>query len=92
MEEKKKRAEIVKETSQGLRGTIATELGEGSRFVDLMHVDSGAISTQPVRLAGGDTPKNAIFHRLPEGVHRVTFRSANKRKPAISDYVVSVEK
>jgi sulfite reductase (ferredoxin) len=31
MEEKKKRAEIVKETSQGLRGTIATELGEGSR-------------------------------------------------------------
>ncbi|MEK7404615.1 MAG: NADPH-dependent assimilatory sulfite reductase hemoprotein subunit [Acidobacteriota bacterium] len=32
MEEKKKsRAEIVKENSQGLRGAIATELGEGSR-------------------------------------------------------------
>jgi hypothetical protein len=63
-----------------------------SGFVELLHVDSKATFTEPVRLTAGDTPRKSVFRRLPLGVHRVTFRPADKRQPSISDYVFVVDK
>jgi pimeloyl-ACP methyl ester carboxylesterase len=56
-------------------------------FVDLFDVDGGAAMTQPVRLPGNDRARQAIFHKVTAGVHRVTFRPADPKQPLISDYV-----
>jgi hypothetical protein len=59
-------------------------------YVDLHDVDSQAVVSQPVRLPGEDTLRQSVFRAVTAGVHRVTFRPADRRQLSISDYVFVV--
>lgn len=61
-------------------------------FVDVAHVDSGIKSTKPIGLVGNDRTTESVFSRLTPGVHRVTVRAADRRLPAVSDYVLVTER
>ena len=59
-------------------------------YVDLLDIDSEAVLTQPVRLPGENSMRESVFRGIAAGVHRVTFRPADKRQLSISDYVFVV--
>jgi pimeloyl-ACP methyl ester carboxylesterase len=59
-------------------------------YVDLFDVESEAVLTHPVRLSGEDSIRESVFRGVTAGVHRVTFRPADRRQPSISDYIFVV--
>ena len=59
-------------------------------YVDLLNVESEAVHTHPVRLPGADNIRESFFRGITAGVHRVTFRPADRRQLSISDYVFVV--
>lgn len=69
----------------------ASALRPMNAFIDVIHVETNAPMTQRLTLPGDDTIRTIPFRVLAGGTYRVTARSDNPMKPAVSDYVFVID-